>query len=169
MTEPRLPTTRLRFLPAFISDTGQPKTAYVVKAWLLTLLPSLALAFVVGFLFGEEKGPDFGQPGYVLFFLLVVFAPLVETLIMVPPLLLLNRLFGTQPAIILSALGWAAAHSWQAPVWGLIVWWPFLIFSGILLIWRQEGSLARGMLIVMAVHGLQNAVPALLLLSNSPS
>jgi hypothetical protein len=154
-----------RFLPAFLRDTGHSKPAYVVKAWLLTLLPSLALAMIAGAVVGEEKGPNFGQPGYVLFFLLVVFAPVVETLIMVPPLLVLNRLFGPTPAMLLSALGWGVAHSLHAPVWGFVVWWPFLIFSAILLIWREKG-LGRAMLIVIAVHALQNMVPALLLISS---
>ncbi|MBA3676407.1 MAG: hypothetical protein H0W74_03265 [Sphingosinicella sp.] len=168
MNELRPQALHPRFLPSFLRDTSQSKLAYILKAWLLTLLPSLALAFAVSALFGQEKGPEFGQPGLVLFLLLVAFAPIVETLIMVLPLLLLNRLFGPQPAIIVSSLGWAVAHSSQVPVWGLIVWWPFLIFSTILLVWRERG-LAKGMLIVMAVHALQNAVPALLLLADNPS
>ena len=100
----------------------------------------------------------------MLFFLLVVFAPVIETLIMVPPLLLLNRLFGSSAAILLSSLGWGVAHSLQAPLWGLIVWWPFLVFSAIIMVWRDR--LWVGMGLVMAVHALQNTVPALLLLSN---
>jgi hypothetical protein len=156
----------LRFLPDFLSDREQSKTAYVLKAWLLALLPSLALAMSVGTLFGEQEGPDFGQPGSgMLFFLLVVFAPVIETLILVPPLLLLNRLFGPAAAILLSSLGWGIAHSLQAPLWGLIVWWPFLVFSAIIMVWRDR--LWMGMALVMAVHALQNTVPALLLLSNA--
>ena len=166
MMEPQAPAPaqppHLRLLPAFLSDTSQSKPLYVLKGWLLTLLPSLVLAGIVGSLFVEAEGPEFGAPGFLLLFLLVVFAPVVETLIMVPPLLLLNRLFGPTAAVVLSALGWGIAHSLQAPVWGLIIWWPFLIFSSILLVWRKK-SLATGMALVMAIHAMQNAVPALLL------
>jgi len=154
----------LRLLPAYIGDLDHPKSHYVLKTWLLTLLPSLALAGIISALVGRAEGPEFGPPGLWLLFALVVFAPVVETLIMVPPLLLLNRLFGPTAAAILSAVGWAIAHSLQATLWGLIIWWPFFVFSSILLIWRRK-SLATGMALVMAIHAMQNAVPALLLFS----
>jgi hypothetical protein len=159
----------LRLLPAFIADTQQPKVLYVLKGWLLTLLPSLVLAALVGIvftaLFGEPKEPEFPKVGApLLIFLLVVFAPVLETLVMVPPLLILNRLFGPAPAAALSALGWAIAHSMKAPIWGFVIWWPFFVFSAIILAWRRKG-LMTGMLIVMAIHGMQNAVPALMLIA----
>ena len=156
----RLP--HLRFLPSYLGDLSHPKVRYVLKTWLLTLLPSLALAGIVSMIVGEAEGPDFGRPTWLLLFALVVFAPVVETLIMVPPLLVLNRLFGPTPAVILSAAGWGVAHSLEAPVWGLIIWWPFFVFSAILLIWRRK-SLMTGMLLVMAIHAMQNLVPASLL------
>ena len=171
MIEPQAPEParplHLRLLPAFIGNTEQPKLGYVLKGWLLTLFPSLALAAVMSIVFttfaGESKGPEFGEPGPALVFLMVLFAPAVETLIMVPPLLILNRLLGATPAVVLSATGWGVAHSLQAPIWGFVIWWPFFVFSTVILAWRSK-SLVAGMLIVMAIHGLQNAVPALLLL-----
>jgi len=160
----------LRLLPRFIGDTGHPRALYILKAWLLTLLPSLALALLVGMvliaIYGEPRAPEFPHQGLLLAFMLVFFAPVVETLIMVPPLLLLNRLLGPAPAAILSAAGWAVAHSLQEPAWGLVIWWPFLVFSSILLVWREK-SLATGMLIVIAIHAMQNAVPGLLLLAGA--
>jgi hypothetical protein len=169
MTEPHLPAParplHLRLLPSFIADTSQPKTAYVLKAWLLTLLPSMALAAAAAALFPDVQGPEFGPPGLLLLFLLVVFAPVLETLIMLPPLLLLNRLFGPADAAILSALGWGIAHSLQAPAWGLIIWWPFFVFSSILLAWREK-SLITGIMLVVLIHAMQNAVPGTLLLGS---
>ena len=157
----------LRLLPAFVGDTGHSKAGYIVKAWLLTLLPSLALAALVGTvfgaLFGEPRGPSFPHAGPALVFMLVLFSPVVETLIMVPPLLVLNRLLGPGPAAVLSAAGWGIVHSLQAPTWGLVIWWAFFVFSWIILAWRKS-SLLTGILIVMIVHAMQNAVPALLLL-----
>jgi membrane protease YdiL (CAAX protease family) len=96
--------------------------------------------------------------------MLVVFAPVVETLIMVGPLLILNRLFGPSAAAALSAAGWGIAHSLQAPMWGLVIWWAFFVFSAIILAWRKK-SLITGILIVMCVHAMQNAVPAALLVA----
>jgi hypothetical protein len=100
----------------------------------------------------------------LLLFLLVVFAPVVETLIMGTILLVLDRIAGFVPAVLLSSLGWGIAHSLQAPAWGLVIWWPFLIFSITFLVWRRRSpGLAFGM--PMLVHGLQNLGPALLLVS----
>lgn len=153
----------LRLLPVFLFDLDHAKPAYVFKAWLLTFVPSLALAATVTALAPEPPSPDFGGTGVVVFLLLVIFAPVVETLIMVPPVLLLNRLLGPAAAAIGSAIAWGALHSSAEPLWGAIVWWPFLIFSTIILVWRKR-SLATGMVLVICVHAMQNALAGLGLL-----
>ena len=99
--------------------------------------------------------------GPMVFFLLVLFAPLVETLIMGGVLSLLLRIANPTAAILLSALGWGVAHSSQALGWGLVIWWPFLIFSTLYVVWRQRGFwVAIG--VVTATHALQNLGPSLL-------
>jgi membrane protease YdiL (CAAX protease family) len=158
---PRQPHRRL--LPSFLFDTGHSKPAYVVKAWLLTLLPSLALAGLLQLVAPDAPQPDFGGTGIAIFLLLVLFAPVLETFLMMPPLLLLNRFFGEGPAIIGSGLLWGLAHSWAVAIWGLVVWWPFLVFSAIILAWRKR-SLATGMVLVICIHALQNAVAGFSLL-----
>lgn len=147
----------LGFLPRFLFDTNQPEVAYVVKAWLLTLLPSMVIAGLVATAFKDAPSPDFGGTGPVVFAMLVLFAPVVETFLMVPPILILNRFFGPMPAVIGSALLWAGLHSSAVPTWGLVIWWPFLIFSTIIVVWRER-DLAKAMVLVIAVHAMQNAV-----------
>jgi hypothetical protein len=112
----------------------------------------------------DAQMPVFPETGLWLYFLLVVFAPVAETLLMVPPLLLLNRFLGPAPAVAGSAILWGALHSLAAPSWGLVAWWPFFIFSAILLIWREQRSLTAGMLVVIVIHALQNGVAGLALL-----
>ena len=146
-----------RLLPSFLFDTEQPKTFYVLKTWLLTFIPSIVLGAVITGLAPAAPMPEFGGTGLAVYLLLILFAPVVETFIMVPPLLLLNRLFGETAAVVGSALLWGLLHSWAVPIWGLIVWWPFLIFSTIILAWRRI-SLATGMVLTIAVHALQNGV-----------
>ena len=69
-------------------------------------------------------------------------------------------------AVIASSLGWGVAHSLAAPAWGLVIWWPFLIFSTLYVTWRGQGRmLAMG--IVFAVHALNNLGPALILLRSA--
>ena len=100
----------------------------------------------------------------MLLFALVLFAPLVETLIMAAVLEFMLRLRIPRPAaIVLSSLGWGVAHSMQAAAWGLVIWWPVLIFSTLYVTWSRRSAWA-GVGIVFVVHALQNLGPALLLL-----
>jgi membrane protease YdiL (CAAX protease family) len=158
----------LRFLPEFLFRDDGARLPYALKAWVLALLPSLALSFALFIISPEAERPEFAASGLMLAFLLVVFAPVVETLLMTPPLLLLARLLGPGPAVVASAIGWGVLHSLAAPVWGLIVWWSFLILSIALLNWRSKG-LVRAMLTVTAIHALQNSVPAALLMLSEPA
>ena len=134
----------------------------ILIAWLLTFTISIALAVVARMLLPGAEPPEFKIAGPFALFMLVVFAPMVETLIMGAALLLLTAVFRRELAVVLSALGWAAAHSAMAPVWGLVIWWPFLIFSVLFVTWRQR-SLALAFVVPAAAHLLQNLMPALVI------
>lgn len=152
----------LAFLPRFLFEAERP-AVYLIKAWLLALLPSLALSAIITALAPTAETPPISveQPSMLL--MVVIGAPFLETLILAAMLLFLNRIGGPRIAAIGSALLWALAHSYAAPTWGLIVWWPFLIMSVALLTWRERG-LVPAILIVTAIHALQNGTGALLLL-----
>jgi hypothetical protein len=100
--------------------------------------------------------------GLTAILLLVAFSPIVETLIMGGVLLLLLRAVPPTWAVILSAAAWGAFHSYEAPVWGLIIWWPFLIFSTLFVAWRGR-SLPLAFIIPMCAHALQNLLPSLMI------
>jgi hypothetical protein len=153
----------LSFLPDFLFSTDSVKARYVARAWALALVPSLLLAILISLIAPGAKQPEFVVDGPLTIAFLVVVGPLIETLLMIPPLLLLNRFAGPGPAVVGSALLWGVLHSLQAPVWGLVAWWLFLIFSIAFLTWRSRG-LVTAFLLVTAIHGLQNSVPAALLL-----
>jgi hypothetical protein len=164
-TSPARPSY-LAFLPSFLFSADAVKARYVAKAWLLVLLPAMLLSVVVTWLLPEVDGPKFplrGQmlPGMIL--LLVVIGPLIETLLMAPVLLVVNRFAGPGPAVVGNAILWGILHSLSAPAWGLVVWWPFLILSIAFLTWRPHG-VALAILLVTVIHGLQNSVSAALLL-----
>lgn len=153
----------LAFLPQRLFVPERP-ASYIAVAWALALLPSLLLSALVSSLL-PEQGPEFPPMSAGLsIFLLAVFAPVLETLIMGGVLLVLERLFGFFPAILLSAAGWGVAHSLQALAWGMVIWWPFLIFSISFLVWKRR-SLAAAFAVPAAVHALQNLGPALLIAS----
>ena len=160
--DPVRPPRFLRPFPSFLFRADRP-LAYVFKTWLLCLLPSLALAAAIGFLAPAARQPDLpvALGAGPLLIGLVLVAPLLETLLMSGPLLLLHHLFGFGPAVVGSALLWGVAHALAAPTWGLVVWWPFLVLSISFLVWVR-GGFWRAVLLVTAVHGLQNGVPGLL-------
>ena len=135
----------------------------MLAGWVAAAIPGLLLGMLVARLLPTAGRPDIAIPGIGSLLLFVVFSPVVETLIMA--LVLEGFLLVLPPiaAILLSSVGWGIAHSLAAPAWGLIIWWPFLIFSTLYVTWRGEGRV-KALAIVAAVHGLNNLVPALLLL-----
>jgi hypothetical protein len=149
------------YLPNAVLKPERPLRA-VLAAWLLAFLPSIALAAIAGFILPDAKPPEFKAEGALTLFLLVIFAPIVETMIMGSILLLLVRIAGPTWAVLISAIGWGAAHSAMAPIWGLVIWWPFLIFSTLFVTWRQR-SLAMAFLMPALAHALQNLPPALMI------
>ena len=152
----------LPLLPRFLFEADRSKARYVILLWLLAIVPSLALSGLVGFLAPQAEPPELATEGSVALVLIVVIAPLIETLIMGAVLLGLEKLLGPRLAVVASALLWAVAHSLSAPIWGLVVWWPFLLFSIAFLTWRKSG-LFTAIAIVTAAHALQNGAGMLLL------
>ena len=153
----------LPFLPAPLLEPRRPLIAIALGA-LTAFLPSIALAALVLWLLPGGEGPRFEIDGVLAIFGLVVFAPIAETLIMGSVLLVLLRLVGPTAAVLASSAGWGVAHSLAAPIWGLIIWWPFLIFSTLFVVWRNR-SLAAAFAVPAAVHALHNLAPALAIAS----
>ena len=148
----------LPFLPPPLLEPRRPLIAIALGAP-TAFLPSIALAALVVWLLPGGQRPQFAMDGMLALFGLVVFAPIAETLIMGTVLLVLLRLVGPTAAVVASAAGWGIAHSLAAPVWGLIIWWPFLIFSTLFVVWRNR-SLAAAFAVPATVHALHNLAPA---------
>ena len=154
------------FLPRFLFDATGPAWRYVLFAWPLVALPSLALGWLASKLAPTLAGPELGKASTAVIVLgVVVLSPLVETLIMSGPVALIRRFAGPTAAAIASSALWGIAHSLVAARWGLVIWWPFLIFSIAYLTWAPRGYW-RAIALVFAIHALNNAGPvAVLLLS----
>ena len=150
---------------AALLEPRRPFRAILV-GWPAASIPALLLAVLVASLFPRVAGPEFPAVGPETLLLLVVFAPFVETLIMAAALEILLLALPPRWVVIVSAVGWGLAHSWAAPAWGLVIWWPFLIFSTLYVTWRGQGR-ALAISIVFAVHALNNLGPALLLLRSA--
>jgi hypothetical protein len=149
----------LKFLPAPLREPRRAWLAIIMGA-ALTLLGSVILAMISKAVAPELPTPAFPMKGPLALFMLVVFAPVLETLIMAGFLTIFLRFLRPATAILLSAAGWGVAHSLEALGWGLVIWWPFLIFSTLYVVWRQRGFLA-GIGVAATTHALQNLGPAL--------
>lgn len=160
---PALPAY-LAWLPDFLFETDENRLRYVLKAWLLALLPSIALSALVRLAAPDAGAPSFPYDADLLILLLVFVGPALETLLMAVPLLLLQRLWGPGPAVVGSALIWAVLHSLQRPAWGLVIWWPFLIMSIAFLTWRRD-DVFTALAIAFAIHALQNGFAVFLILA----
>lgn len=150
----------LRYLPRAIRTARRPFRAIAV-GWLVSFPVSMGLAIISSLVLPDVERPQFEVDGLAAILALVVFAPVAETLIMGIVLLGLLAVLPAPAAVIASAIGWGVAHSLVAPVWGLVIWWPFLVFSTLFVAWRSR-SLVLAFLIPACVHALQNLIPALL-------
>lgn len=150
----------LRFLPLTVRE---PRRAWlaILTGYALSMVGSLILALIIGNIAPDLAKPDFkGLSGLPAILALVIFSPLLETLVMGGVLVALQRFLGPAAAIASSALLWGLLHSLGAASWGLAIWWPFLIFSTLFVVWRQRGFWV-GFAVASATHALQNLVPAL--------
>lgn len=147
----------LKLLPAPLRE---PRRAWlsILVGWALSIVGSLLLAALFAALMPQLKGPEFPMKGWPVFLAVVLFAPLVETLIMAGLIWLSERLVPTGLAVLASAVLWGLFHSTQAAGWGLVIWWPFLIFSTLYVVWRQRGFWI-GIGVAAATHALQNLIP----------
>ena len=151
----------ISFLPLALREPRRPLLALAV-AWAMAFLPTLAIGAVVAALMPDTALPKFPLANWTVFWAIVVVAPLLETLLMGAALVLLRLVFSPTVAVLISAAGWGIVHSTAAPAWGLVIWWPFVIFSTVFLSWRSRSLLAAvGM--AAATHALHNFLPALLL------
>ncbi len=151
------------FLPRVLLEPRRPLLALSV-AWATAFVPSLALVAATTVLLPDVGRPQFPVGDASFLWAIIIVAPLLETLIMGAVLLLLRLFLSPTAAVLVSAFAWGVAHSALAPVWGLVVWWPFLVFSTMFLTWRSR-SLLAAVAMAAATHALHNSLPALLLVS----
>lgn len=154
----------ISLLPRPLLEPRRPLVAIIV-GWLTALIPSVLIGAVVTLL-PQTAQPDLRVSDQFTFFLVVVAAPVIETLIMAGVLAVLLKMLPPTYAVLVSSLAWGVAHSIAAPAWGLVIWWPFLVFSTLYVTWRSR-SLWAALAVPATTHALQNLPPSLLMLAAS--
>ena len=143
---------------------------YVLRAGLISVIPSYAIGFALMTLLAmagfevEDLGPDFGDISPTIFFIqAVLFAPFIESLLLALTIWVLSFLITRPvPLAVAAAAVWAVLHSLTAAVWGLVIAWPFFVFSCAYLAWRPV-SWWKAIAAATAVHMFQNFWPSLLM------
>lgn len=151
-----------------LSDTRDGMGRYIRRAWLIGLIPSLliATALEAAGLLTDQTGLDMlrRMPAGEMLLAVLVFAPVVETLLLALTLFILRRFIRRPLGQAAAAAGiWGLLHLSNGPMSPLIIAWPFFVFSVAYQAWRPRGWL-RAFTVVTAIHFLQNLLPALLLL-----
>ena len=168
LTEPAEPVKQPMWLLRWLFDTRISMPRYILRAGLVSFLPSLALTFILaaGGILTEETGPTFECSPLILIVMIVLVGPPIETLLMGLVLRILSLITKRSiPLATMSAFVWACLHSIAAPAWGLGVIWPFFVFSCSYLAWRQR-AWWRAVLVTSCVHAFQNLLPAIVLVAS---
>jgi ABC-type nickel/cobalt efflux system permease component RcnA len=95
----------------------------------------------------------------------LLLGPWIETLLMWPILAILKKVVqNTILVAVASAVVWGIFHGLTDPGWGLIVLWPFFVFSLCFLAWEQK-SRKKAIVVTSLVHMCHNSVPVVSILA----
>ena len=147
-----------------LSDSNQSKAAYLGRA----LLADLPVSYAVGLALTLITGIHAPRPSTAdlprLFLGLCVVAPIAETFGMAVIIWLLRFVLRrTEYVPWVTALIWAGLHSLSKPLWGIEIFWSFVIFSLCYMAWEKK-SVLQAFWLTVILHSLHNLVPTLVLL-----
>lgn len=142
-----------------LTDIDAGPARYVLRAWLIATLPSLAL-FGARVALGSASLslPAVGDPVALAAYSILV-APFVETALMFPVALLLGLLPGSSdwPRVLALAALAALAHGFGGSAWQVAAaFWPFVVYSAALFAWRRRSN-RDALMVTSAIHALYNA------------
>ena len=148
----------------FLTDEPVSMKKYIFIMALIGLVPSLLISILItaSGLFGQV-GPDINpnMPVGAIVFSFSILSPILETLMMSLFFLILSLFIKSKPKLaVASAVLWALLHSLVSPPWGLIIVWPFYVFSCAYLTWRSKSWL-KAIWVTACIHFLQNLLPSI--------
>ncbi|WP_159736825.1 hypothetical protein [Vibrio atypicus] len=142
---------------SFLFHTNQSKIGYVVKSYLLHACVTFPLVFGAYYIWGSEFADLDGRQESSLLFLIIL-APAIETLLMVPILNLIQIFkFDVVMTSVISALTWGVAHTLNSVLNGFGVLFLFFVLSISYLTWSQK-SFKAAFWVTFGIHALNNAV-----------
>lgn len=143
-------------MPKYLLTTERGKINYVLTAYLIGIVISISIGFIVNSIYPHTEKVAVLKFNMVDFIGLVLFAPIVETMLMVPIIALLKLVFSRIYAICAtSALIWATIHGLLVPIQAITIFPQFFIFTLAFLVWDKQ-SRKSAYLVVMSIHMLNN-------------
>ncbi len=152
-----------RFL-AWLAAPRPSPSLYVLKIWLVQFVGNvlyLAVLNLLPLLFGQARLFE-GLPvlhrsaSAITFMLMVLIAPAVETLVMIPVFWLLRRVSSRKSLLIgASAVIWGGLHALGEPLQGITVLWGFVLLSAAFVAWWEK-SLRLAYWVTFSLHALFN-------------
>jgi hypothetical protein len=131
-------------LQAFLFGPTMPLWRWCLIAWPVAMLPSLLLVMLVHAALGmwgvdaDALSPPVFGTTWAMLVLVVVVAPLLETLLLAVGVWLLTLILRRRAAVVLSsALLWGLLHGMQSPLWFFGTVWSFYVFSAGYVAWRR--------------------------------
>ena len=143
-------------------DNEQLMHSYIIRAIFISLIPTVLLAAMLIKVMPDKGLPIQGALSYALLIFLVIGA-WIETMLMWPILGILKLFIDKQLTIaFLSSIIWGILHSLSMPTRGLIIWWPFFVYSLCFLSWETK-SLGKAILLTSFVHMFHNVLSFVLI------
>lgn len=146
-----------------LSDCNQPRVRYLGRALLADLPVAFAVSLALDWI-THTSWPEFpGEALPRLFLALCVFSPIVETFGMAIIIWVLRHVI-TRTGYIpwVTALICALLHTLARRLWGIEIFWSFVIFSYCYTAWDKKSGL-QAFWMTATLHALHNLVPTLAL------
>lgn len=149
---------------AWMNRPDGSRVAYVLRMALMAFTGAILVAVILSDYMVES--PDQGA-GMGVVFTVLVLAPVIETLIMWGIFIGLGFfLHDFRMKAFVSGGIWAGVYAASAPLSGVIMFWPFLLFSITFLVWERR-SINEALIMTISTHALFNLVPALMFLTEA--
>jgi hypothetical protein len=122
----------------------------------------MLVAFMLNTLVDLPPAYSEGQPVLRKLISGVFFAPWAETILMGWLIHKINKITASESIIALvSATIWSALHSIAMVYWGLVVFWPFLVYSASFLVWGKVSNKCA-LMVVTLLHAAHNFLTLIL-------
>lgn len=147
-----------QYITNSLFNTSQSKLVYILNATLISSVPAFVVGLLVYWLYPTAETPQFDNSFASMLLKAVILGPIFETLMLWGGISVISKfVHSTWHIALVSALCWALLHSLQVPVWGLSIFWPFVVFSIAFTEWAKVSN-RDAFMVALAIHMLQNFV-----------